>query len=141
MSTVRAVFDVNILISARLSISGAPFRSLALAKAGTVQSVTCSQLLNEFAEKLVAKFGYSVQEARQCAGEIANVSTQADVPGRLRVIAADPDDDVVLECAVVGKADYVVSGDHHLLDMGRYKNIEIVKPNEFLALVRQRLQN
>ena len=50
MSALRAVFDVNVLISARLSLFGNPFRCLALAKAGEVQSITCVQILEEFAQ-------------------------------------------------------------------------------------------
>lgn len=137
MSALRAVFDVNILISARLSLLGNPFRCLALAKAGEVQSVTCAQILDEFAEKLATKFNYSTTDARRYADEVAKFSVAVPVPGKLKVVTADPDDDPVLECAVVGKADYLVSGDHHLLDLTRYEHVEIVTAAEFLLRVRQ----
>ena len=58
-------------------------------------------------------------------------------PGRieLSVIREDPDDDRYLECAVEGQAEYIVSGDRHLLALGSYRHISIVPPRAFLAVV------
>ena len=47
------------------------------------------------------------------------------------IVAADPDDDVFLHCAAVCQASYVVSGDHHVLDLGEHKGIPIVTIREF----------
>lgn len=51
------------------------------------------------------------------------------------VVTADPDDDVVIACAVAGSADYIVSGDRHLLDMGEHAGIRIVRPTTFLVVL------
>ncbi len=48
------------------------------------------------------------------------------------MIDADPTDNVFFECALDGKADYIISGDKHLLDLGLYKGIQILKAKEFL---------
>ena len=53
----------------------------------------------------------------------------------IAVIAADPSDDMVLACAVAGKADYIVSGDPHLLDLGEYEGIRIVSPAVFVSIL------
>lgn len=53
----------------------------------------------------------------------------------LHVINEEPDDDRVLECALAGKADYVVSGDRHLLKLGSYESILIVTARQFMDLV------
>ena len=50
----------------------------------------------------------------------------------LRVIAEDPTDDRVLECAVSGGADLIVSGDRHLRRLKSFRNIGIVQPSDFL---------
>jgi putative PIN family toxin of toxin-antitoxin system len=50
------VFDTNILLSAIFSQKGSPFRCLALAKMGQVESVICREILDEFAEKLLIMF-------------------------------------------------------------------------------------
>ncbi len=53
-------------------------------------------------------------------------------PPRLDVITADPDDNKVLACAVAAQADYLVSGDQHLLVLRRYQGTEIVTARDFL---------
>jgi predicted nucleic acid-binding protein len=54
----------------------------------------------------------------------------------LAVIAGDPDDDKVLECAVVGGAHYIVTGDRrHLLPLGTYQGIAIINAATLIALV------
>jgi len=50
------------------------------------------------------------------------------------VIEQDPDDNRILECAVEGNVNYIVSGDRHLLNLGRYRGIEIITISEFLLL-------
>ncbi|MGB9714982.1 MAG: PIN domain-containing protein [Thermodesulfovibrionales bacterium] len=55
-----------------------------------------------------------------------------EVESKISVIKDDPTDNIFLECAIDGKADYIIFGDHHLLDLGNYEGIEIIKPKEFL---------
>ena len=130
------VFDTNILISALLSLHGPPFRCLALAKENVVQSVTCQEILDEFQEKLQGKFAYSPQRAHAAATEVQVVSRLVAITHSLTVITADPDDDKVVECAVVGNATHIVTGDRrHLLPLGSYQGIAIVSAADFLALV------
>ncbi len=49
------------------------------------------------------------------------------------IVIADPDDDIFLHCAVVAEAVYVVSGDHHLLDVAEYAGIPILTIRDFLS--------
>ena len=65
-------------------------------------------------------------------GELAIVT-----PGQvqLSVLHEDPDDDRYLECAVEGEAEYIVSGDRHLLALPTYRGIAIVGPRAFLAVL------
>ena len=52
----------------------------------------------------------------------------------VHAVRDDPDDDRILECALASDADFVVSGDRHLLALRRYKSISIVSPREFAGL-------
>jgi len=63
------------------------------------------------------------------------VASLFDVPdsAQIPIVAADSDDDVFLRCAVVAGAAYVVSGDHHLLDLEEYAGIPILTVRDFLA--------
>jgi uncharacterized protein len=58
------------------------------------------------------------------------------IANELKVIAADPDDDKVLECAVLGSATHIVTGDRrHLLPLDSFRGIRIVTSAQFLTLV------
>jgi putative PIN family toxin of toxin-antitoxin system len=136
---VSAVFDTNILVSALLSLHGAPFRCLALAKVGVVQSITCAEILDEFERVLVSKIAYAAPQARAAADEVRRCSRLVTIAGTLKTITDDPDDDKVLECAVLGGASHIVTGDRrHLLPLGVYRGIVIVSAADFLALAAPR---
>lgn len=111
------VFDTNILLSALLSMNGNPFRCLALAKIGQVESVTCQEILDEFAKKLLVKFKFSEEMAQAAVDEVSRFSRLVEISGTLRAVPNDPDDDMVVECAVMGNATHIVTGDKHLLSL------------------------
>lgn len=129
------VFDTNILISALLSLNGNPFRCLALAKIGQIESVSCQEILNEFAEKLLLKFKFSEERANAAVEEVRGFSRIVEISATLKAVPADSDDDMVVECAVNGNATHIVTGDKHLLTLTAYRNIKIVKATEFIALL------
>ncbi|MDS1345189.1 putative toxin-antitoxin system toxin component, PIN family [Planktothrix agardhii] len=128
------VFDTNILISAVLSSTSKPFQCTALAKRGQVKSITCQDILDEFYEKLVVKFEYESERAEALVQEVLQYSKIIEISNQLKIIDADPDDDMVLECAVNGNATYIVTGDKHLLSLNDYQNIKIMKAADFLDL-------
>ena len=130
------VYDTNILLSALLSFTGAPFRCIAMAKVGIVESITCEEILDEFREKLENKFGYDLPRAQEAVEEIRTISRMVAIPNTLAGIVPDPDDHKVLECAVVGGATHIVTGDRrHLLPLGRFQGVAIVSPSDFLSQV------
>jgi putative PIN family toxin of toxin-antitoxin system len=130
------VFDTSTLISAVLSLIGNPFRCVAMARMGLVQSVTCEEILAEFADKLRAKFDYPAQLAAEAADEIRRSSQIISITGTLKAVPGDSDDDKVVECAVLGAATHIVSGDRrHLLALGSYRGVQIITPRQLLTLV------
>lgn len=130
----RVVFDTNILISAQLSLTGAPFRCLALAHEDLVESITCKEILAELGKVLSTKFGYPSDLVDQVVKEIEGISEVVEISGNLKVIANDPDDDKVIESALLGGAKVIVSGDRrHLLPLKNYQGVAILSASEFLA--------
>ncbi len=129
------VFDTNILISALLSTNSSPFRCLALARIGQIESVTCQEILDEFAEKLLVKFRFSEEMAQAAVEEVRGFSRLVKISGTLKVVSSDPDDDMVIECAVAGNATHIVTGDRHLLLMANYQKIMILKATEFIKFL------
>lgn len=137
--SIRVVFDTNILIATVLSKRGSPYQCLQLAHLGQIQSVTCQEILDEFREKLQFKFRYSLEKVESEVEMIANCSELAIISNTLNVIITDPDDNMVLECAVIGHANYIVTGDKkHLLPLKNYQKIEIVNATDFLSLIAQK---
>ena len=128
------VFDTNILISALFSQTGSPFRALALAKIGQIESVTCQEIMDEFLEKLLLKFKFSEDKAQSAIDEILSFSRIVEISGTLKAVPNDPDDDMVIECAVVGNASHIVTGDKHLLSLVKYQDIAIAKAADFVNL-------
>lgn len=127
------VFDTNVLFSG-FGWRGNPYRCLQLAKTGGVESVTCREILAEFEEKLRLKLRLPIHDATQAVLEVISFSRLVTISNSLQDVADDPDDNCVLECAVVGRATHIVSGDHHLLEMKRHGEIAIVSAADFLAL-------
>lgn len=129
-----AVFDTNILLSALFSQTGSPFRVLALAKTGLIESVTCQEIMDEFAEKLLLKFKFSEEKIESALNEILGFSRLVEISRTLKAVPNDPDDDMVIECAVVGQANHIITGDKHLLSLVNYQNIAIAKATDFVNL-------
>jgi putative PIN family toxin of toxin-antitoxin system len=132
-----AVFDTNVLFSA-VGWQGAPYQCVELARGGAVAAATCPEILDELSEKLQTKLHFSPEHALDTVVDLLTFLRVVSIARQLKVVAADPDDDKVLECAVVAAATHVVTGDRrHLLPMRNYAGIAIVSPAVFLAEVVQ----
>jgi len=127
----RVVADTNIYISALL-FGGLPGTFLDLALLGAFTLVVSRVLLTELEETLRRKFALSPSDITAIRAKLASVVVVVEPQVVLNVVVDDPDDNRVLECAVVGQADIIVSGDRHLRQLGAYAGIPIVSVREFL---------
>jgi putative PIN family toxin of toxin-antitoxin system len=66
-------------------------------------------------------------------GNSINVSCRP-VISEIKIISEDPEDNMFIECAIANDADYIISGDKHLLELESYKIIMILSPASFLQL-------
>jgi len=133
----RVVFDTNTWISGLLW-RGKPYQCLLLARSKVVHAVYCEPMVGELSEKLRAKFGFSENRIHAIVYDLRRVSTRVEITGELHVVVDDPDDDKFVECALVAGASVIVSGDHHLLELGCYENVSVLSAAEFMALCRSR---
>jgi len=78
------------------------------------------------------KFLNTPAEADEAIAGLRRVSSLVTLAGKSGWVAADQDDDKLIEAALVGGADAGVSGDHHLRDLGRIEKIPILRPRQFL---------
>jgi putative PIN family toxin of toxin-antitoxin system len=134
---MRVVIDTNVWVSGLLW-RGMPWRLLCLAEAGQVEICVAATALIELArvlsyEQLQPRIRELGLEATDIVAYATNLATVFDVPTGEPIVLADPDDDVFLRCAVGAGGAYVISGDHHLLDLGEHAGIPIVSVRDFLT--------
>ena len=103
-----------------------------MARDRRIQSITCQEILNEFSEKLIQKFTLSEERAEEIIQEVRQFSRIVRINQELALVSADPDDDMIIECAIAGKATHIITGDKHLLLLVEYQNIQPVKAKDFL---------
>lgn len=127
----RVVLDTNVYISA-LMFGGLPEVVFNLALLQSFTLIISPALLDELDEKLRTKFEVSPEDAEIIRKKLESVAEMVKPDVALRVVEDDPDDNKVLECAVSGKANYIVTGDRHLLKLGEYQEISICSVRRFL---------
>jgi len=67
--------------------------------------------------------------------KIISISTIVEPLAKIEIIKEDIEDNIILECAKEGNADYIISQDKHLLKLRQFENIKIITPEEFLRLI------
>lgn len=131
---IRAVLDTNIFISA-LIFGGLPSKLVGLGMGQKFQMLTSPILLDELDEKLRNKFKTTPILADKIRSELEAACEVLSTIDQLRVINDDPDDDRVLECAIAGRADYIISGDRHLLKLGLYEGVVVLNIRQFMDIL------
>ena len=124
-----AVLDTNIFISALFG--GAPEDAYRAALRRRYVLLTSPAILTELARVLREKFGLSEPEI---TAYVRQIGRRAEIvrPAVRLTVARDEADNRILECAVEGKADVVVSGDRDLLRLKEHAGIPVVRPIDFL---------
>lgn len=130
------VFDTNVYISALHFHSGPPRKILELADRGVLRLVISKQILSELRGVLRSKFQYDSERLDLLERLLVDICVIVDPKRRIHRIKADPDDDKILECAIEGEVDYIISGDSHLLKIKTYKHIRILSSAEFFAILK-----
>ncbi len=131
--------DTNTIISGLLW-QGPPRRVLDAAQTSAIELFSSETLLAEL-EDVLSRDKFSRHLTRVSATPHETVLRFAAVaqivePATISpVVHADADDDAVLACARAAQADVIVSGDHHLLELRTYENIEIITATELLMRI------
>ena len=122
-----------IFSSLPLAGEGTPGLLVRLATTGKITNLTSIALLEELTRAVgypKLKFPESLQA--EIVETVFTFSALISVSNPIEVEGLDPSDNRILECAVAGKVDYIISGDKHLLELGSYKGIPVLKAKEFL---------
>lgn len=129
---LRVVVDTNVYISVFLYPKRAIFQILQQASRGQYQLLTSPAILQELGRVMREDFGVEARERTRRLKQLAAIAEIITPQITLDVIKEDPPDNRILECAVAGRADLIVSGNRHLLRLKTYEGIAIVRPIDFL---------
>ena len=131
---MRAVFDTNILIAAFLT-EGLCSGLLIRARKRAFNLVLCEDIIREFEGILIKKFKLPPTDISEISAIVSEATSEIlhklnPIPN----ICRDPNDDMMIACAIDATADYIVTGDEDLLILKNYKDIVIINPRNFEAL-------
>lgn len=130
----RVVLDTNIMVS--MALGGKVGKIYDAWRAGKFLLVVSEEIVSEYLEVLQrSKFHL---RSRTVAVIIARVYRKAEFvlpQQQITNIQPDSKDDRFLEAAIAGNADYIVSGDNHLLNLKKFRSIQIITGREFLDLL------
>lgn len=129
MIPLRIVFDTNVYISAALFGRRAE-TVMQLASAGQIQLITSEIILAELERKLQEKMGWSESRTQLFSDTTRGLAEIVTPEIRLDVVPDDEDDNRIVECAVAGEANLIVTFDKDLVRLKSYKMIGIITPRQ-----------
>lgn len=129
---IRVVPDTNILISS-IFWRGKPYEVIRGGIEGRYVLVTSKEILEELVDRLKNKFGFPDCDILLYMDVIFTYFHIIPRTSEFSV-SIDPKDNKILETAFDGKADYIVTGDSHLLVLKEFRGIKILSANEFVKL-------
>lgn len=142
---MRAVVDINVFVARLLAPVGAPTQVFDLWEAQAFDLVVSEPILVEYARvlaypHLARRLQLDAPAIAELIAALRQLAILVEPTESLTVIESDPADDRFLDCAVEGGAEYIVSGDKHLLQLVEYRGIQILPPAAFVTLLAGRIQ-
>jgi putative PIN family toxin of toxin-antitoxin system len=130
----RVVIDTNVIVSG-LAFKGQPREVLDLAWKGEIEVYISPFILRELTGTLKKDFGWSNEQIKDTIQRIKAKTNSIRPKIKVSVVKEKEDDNRILECAIEGNAQYLISGDKkHLLPLKQYQGIKILSPAQFLML-------
>lgn len=131
---MKVVVDTNVLINALNDNSSITWKILELAHKGAVQFFASDKIVKEY--KLIIKREVGKPEDKKTLERfIANVNIVRNT-SHLKLISGDREDDKFVNLALSAKANYIISSDRHILDLGEYENIKMLDPKDFYYIYK-----
>lgn len=133
----RIVIDTNVFVSALITPGSGSAKVLGLLKSEEFEAIVSKETLSETERvlnypKIKKRHGLSLMEIKNLVAHYAAMANKVLVKKKLNVIKDDPSDNIFLGCALAGQADFIVSGDAHLLKLRMFEKIPILNPRDFL---------
>ncbi len=132
---MKVVFDTNVPVAAFVFPRGRGNQALQRVVEERDQLLVSKPILDELLGVLARKFSRDAEELARIAVFLGELATVVQPRRRLRVVQDDPDNRV-LECAVAGRAEAIVTGDRALLALREFRGVRVVSLRDYLDLPR-----
>jgi uncharacterized protein len=130
----KVVIDTNVFISAFYLPESRPANVVLLARRKTILNLISPQILKEVERIIKKKLLWDNSKTEGAVRLIKNFSEEIHPQERLAIIVDDPDNRI-LECAVAGQADFIISSDKYLLNLKNFQGINVATPANFLVAI------
>lgn len=136
----KIVIDTNVFVSATITEKGKPAQILKVWREKKLEVIISPEILKEIGQVIfrhkIKKISFWTEKERyQFIEDLARICILTPGSLELKQAVKHIQDHKFLVAAIEGKADYIVSGDRHLRDLGAYKGIKIVSASEFLQIL------
>lgn len=128
---MKVVFDTNILVSALVFPGGRGEAALSRIIEERDQLILSKPILDELLGILARKFSRDTEELAHIAVLLSDLAHYVKPRRKLQVVQDEPDNRI-LECALTGRADAIVTGDHALIALRNYRGVQIISLREYL---------
>lgn len=133
----RLVVDTNVIVSAAIVAGKSRKFLLKALLGGKCTLVTSDEIIGEIREVLGRpKFRLDESEISGAVSTLKSLSDVVETKSKFKVVKKDPDDDIFINAAYDGRADYIVSGDPHLLNLKEWRGIRMVRITEMLNILQ-----
>lgn len=139
--TIQAVLDVNVFISAIITRFGIPRRIWEAWRQGRFTLISSDPIINTTGAKLLLpriarRYDIGAEHVRIFDTLVRTRATLVTIsPEDVTAVTGDPEDDAVLATVRLGGAEYLVTGDRGLLNLGTYADARILSPRAFLDVL------
>ena len=125
---MRIVLDTNIYIAAALQDGLSRLVLEALTQTTENSLIVSEEILQELSTKLKTKFHWTEERINYFLKDISSTTEIVKITGKLSVITRDPKDNKILECALSGQANLIVTLDQDLIKLKTFRGIGIIHP-------------
>jgi len=140
---MRITLDTNVLVSAFISKRGHSARVLDVVLTLEDVELVSDEIAREFLrvmsrDEVLFRFDYTLADVGELVRLLKKTSRMIKVRSNFSAVREDPADNAILNTAYDGRCEFIVSGDHHLLNLKRFRGIRILSPRQMLDLLSRR---
>lgn len=133
---IKAVLDTNVLISAIISSKGSPAKIISFWRKRKFTLIISREILAELEsvlgyKRIIEKYHLDKKIIEKYLKLFKDFASIYKTKEKVNIIKADPSDNKFLEVAIKAAADFIVSGDNHLLCLDNFQGVKIVTPKDF----------